>query len=231
MVPYCSPPLSLAEGFRKRYGVVEDAKESRPRSGGGGMLVLQELIEPGMVHVQRVSEERGRESDPSGGGDCAASGVRVSDASSERPAIPTHRRRAGPSASRGGSTGGAGMGATLRGGREGDPGGSTLPGTLHPADLQGEPPVSGARHHPAVVLGHDRLNLMTSQGRRLQLPDTTARASTVGRPRSGRVAGPGTTERLRGDDGVRRSPARYPESEGRSGQPFSKGEFRSQPTR
>lgn len=33
------------------------------------MLILQEFIEPRMAHVQRVSEERGRESDPSGGGD------------------------------------------------------------------------------------------------------------------------------------------------------------------
>ena len=33
------------------------------------MLVLQEFIEPRMAHVQQVSEEHGRESDPSGGGD------------------------------------------------------------------------------------------------------------------------------------------------------------------
>jgi hypothetical protein len=53
------------------------------------MLILQEFIEPRVAHVQQVSEEHGRESDPSGGCDspCAVSEFRASLLNALRSAL------------------------------------------------------------------------------------------------------------------------------------------------
>src|SRR5918997_6847559 len=57
--------LLARKGPLKRTGGLEDAKHTRRRPGGGGMLILQEFIEPRVAHVQQVSQERSREGDPS----------------------------------------------------------------------------------------------------------------------------------------------------------------------